>query len=120
MHSIEETLSQKKNEIDNIREFYESKEAAIKDQHEDRILAIQRERENMRYEVRIRRSRIEAMYEAAKLAETYSRYEKELGQARKDRDTGTELEQQPQLFEASSPTTNPTKRQQGASKPGVR
>jgi hypothetical protein len=45
----------------------------------------------MRFEEILHGQQIEAKYEA-KLAETYFRHKKELAQARKERDTGTELE----------------------------
>jgi hypothetical protein len=85
MHSIERTLGEKNNEIGKIRASYESEAATTKRQHDDRILVIQREKF-------LHRQQIEAEYEA-KLVETHFRHERELAQARKERDTGTEHEQ---------------------------
>jgi hypothetical protein len=94
MHSIEQTLGEKNNEIGKIRASYESEAATTKRKHDDRILVIQREHEDVHFKEFLHRQQIEAEYEA-KLVETHFRHERELAQARKERDTGTEHEQRP-------------------------
>ena len=67
MHSIEQTLGEKNNEIGKIRASYESEAATTKRQHDDRILVIQREHEDIHFKEFLHKQQIRLGYDPIRI-----------------------------------------------------